>query len=72
MYPKIEAEPLKTHSQAEPGNERFSKLSRLMSMAESLYCRGIDTTPGPIIGFVDMLKDSLSLLVKKRLRINIR
>ena len=33
MYPKIEAEPLKTHSQAEPGNERFSKLSRLMSMA---------------------------------------
>ena len=34
MYPKIEAEPLRTHSQAEPGNERFSKLSRLMSMAE--------------------------------------
>ena len=35
MYPKIEAEPLKTHSQAEPGNERFSKLSRLMFVAET-------------------------------------
>ena len=27
-YPTTEAEPLKTHSQAEPGNERFSILSR--------------------------------------------
>ena len=35
MVPKTEAEPLRTHSQAEPGNERFSKLSRLMSMAEN-------------------------------------
>ena len=36
MYPTTEAEPLRTHSQAEPGNERFSTLSRLMSMAELL------------------------------------
>ena len=33
MCPTTEAEPLKTHSQAEPGNERFSILSRFMSMA---------------------------------------
>ena len=37
MYPKAEAEPLRTHSQAEPGNERFSTLSRLMSMAKRGY-----------------------------------
>jgi hypothetical protein len=37
-----------------------------------LHYRGIDSFPSPIIEFVDMLKDSFSLLLKKRLKVDIR
>ena len=36
-----------------------------------LHYRGIDPSPGPIIGFVDMLKDAFGLLLKKRLRVDL-
>ena len=61
ICPTTEAEPLRTHSQAEPGNERFSTLSRLMSMAELLEVIRKDFIAKNVNYFYYEMKDARTL-----------